>query len=93
MHVVEKLRMWSTPKDQPFPTPIGWTCIDRFEIGRFGIFMDFSRLTETGFETRHSYHMFVPGKPNESDCKSYIETIYKGCVDFIKFINEEQVSV
>ncbi len=87
MKVVDKIRSYPGMSKQFENEKIGAILIDRFEIGKFGMFLQVWKRTENGWKDTHSYHMFVPDNPLESDCKSYMETIYKSCIDFVKFVN------
>ena len=71
----------------------GAISIERFEISRTGMLLSAYQYRKNNSRREDFYHQFVEGKPEASDCESYIETIYKTMVDFIKWINEEKVSV
>lgn len=87
MMVMDKVR--SYPRNQKKKVKIGDIIMDRFEIGTMGIFMRYSKWTKNGWEDSYSYHMFDHNRPDVSDCQTYIEAIYKGMVDFVKFTLEK----
>lgn len=84
MEVVNKVRSYPSINSMTE----GEISIPRFEIGRNGMFLEAYQYRENNSRGQHFYHKFIEGKPDESDCESYIETIYKTMADFIKWINE-----
>lgn len=81
MEVVDKVRSFPSSADQPKDIPIGWTCLGRFELTKFGIFLEIDTFTDKGWKSMHSYHRYVPDDPDASDCDSYFETVYKAMLD------------
>lgn len=83
MKVVEKIRSYPNYNDMEECS----VSIERFEINRYSMFMSFTKFINGEIKIGASYHAFVENEPDASDSESFIEVIYKSCVDFVKFIN------
>ena len=87
MKVIDKIR--SLPDNVNEEIQIDGVVIDRFEIGQFGMYLSWYQW-KPGWAYFSSYNMYIPGDEDSSNCESYIEAIYKTCLDFVKFINHEK---
>jgi hypothetical protein len=66
----------------------GSISIERFEISKNAMFLNYCKRKNGKTNIGASYHAFVDGNPDASDCESFKEVVYKTCLDFIKFIND-----
>ncbi len=67
----------------------GSVSLNEFKIGMNSMLLEYSKRINGKTVIGHSYHVFIDGDQNKSNCETYIEMVYKCCVDFVKFINEK----
>lgn len=84
MMVVDKLRSYSAYNNMEE----GSIAIERFEISKNAMILNYSKRQDDKTRIGTSYHAFVEGNIGASDCESFVEVVYKTCLDFIKFKND-----
>lgn len=82
MKVVDKIRNYPTINDMNE----GSVSIERFEINKNSMFLNYAKRSNDKTKIGATYHAFVEGDSEASDSESFIDIVYKCCVDFVQFI-------
>lgn len=84
MMVVDKIRSYPSVNDMEE----GSIAVERFEISRTGMVLEYSKITDGKTCIGQSIHTYIPSNPHPNHSKSYIEAIYECCLDFVKFVGK-----
>lgn len=79
MMVVDKIRSYPVILNME---ENGSVSLDEFKIGMNSMLLKYSKRIDDKTVIGNSYRVL-----GEGDCESFIEVVFKSCVDFVKFIN------